>query len=86
MAFVAPTHEAAQRKLDAARQSGLSEERARMVALVGDADGIGEQAQASLDAGIEGLTISIPDVHDLETVALIGETLAPLMQRRAAPV
>jgi alkanesulfonate monooxygenase SsuD/methylene tetrahydromethanopterin reductase-like flavin-dependent oxidoreductase (luciferase family) len=79
VAFVAPSHEDAQRKLDAAKRAGLSEERARMVAIVGDPDGIGEQAQALLDAGVEGLTLTIPDVHDLETVALVGETLGPLL-------
>jgi F420-dependent oxidoreductase-like protein len=77
--FMARTHEDAQRKLDAAKQRGLSEERARMVALVGDPDGIGEQTQALMAAGVEGLTLSIPDVHDLETVALAGETLGPLL-------
>jgi hypothetical protein len=30
------------------------------------------------DAGVEGLTVWIPDVHDLETVALAGRTLAPV--------
>jgi F420-dependent oxidoreductase-like protein len=77
-AFVAPTHEQARRKLDAALQRGMSEERARMLALVGDPDGIAEQAQRFLDVGIEGFTLTIPDVHDLETVALVGETLAPV--------
>ena len=77
--FAAPTHEEAQRKLDAARQRGMPEERIRMVAMVGDPDGLGEQAQAFLDAGLDGLTFSISDVHDLEIVALVGETLGPLL-------
>jgi F420-dependent oxidoreductase-like protein len=77
--FAAPTDEEAQRKLDAARQAGLSEERIRMVAMVGGPDGLAEQAQAFLDAGLDGLTFSISDVHDLETVALVGRTLAPLL-------
>ena len=33
---------------------------------------LAEQAPAFRDAGIEGLTVSIGDVHDLETVALVG--------------
>jgi alkanesulfonate monooxygenase SsuD/methylene tetrahydromethanopterin reductase-like flavin-dependent oxidoreductase (luciferase family) len=74
--FLAPTHEWARRKFDAAR---MPPERAAAVALVGDPDGIGEQAQALMDVGIEGLTLTIPDVHDLETVALAGATLAPLL-------
>jgi hypothetical protein len=34
------------------------------------------------EVGIEGLTFSLPDVHDLETVALAGETLAPVFNPR----
>jgi alkanesulfonate monooxygenase SsuD/methylene tetrahydromethanopterin reductase-like flavin-dependent oxidoreductase (luciferase family) len=82
VAVVAPTHEEAMRKLDSLKRSGASEERLRVMALAGDPDGIGEQTQAFLDAGIEGLTLSIPDVHDLETVALVGEALSPLLGSR----
>lgn len=82
VAIAAPTHEQALRKLDAARLTGIPEERLRMVAMVGDSDSIGEQTQAFLDTGIEGLTLSIPDVHDLEAVALVGETLSPLLCSR----
>jgi F420-dependent oxidoreductase-like protein len=83
VALIAPTHEEAMRKLDAIKQMGMPEERLRMVAMAGDPDSIGEQTQAFLDVGIEGLTLSLPDVHDLETVALVGETLSPLL---GAPV
>jgi F420-dependent oxidoreductase-like protein len=82
LAIVAPTHEEAMGKLDAVKRSGASEERLRVMALAGDPDGIGEQTQAFLDAGIEGLTLSIPDVHDLEAVALVGEALSPLLGSR----
>jgi alkanesulfonate monooxygenase SsuD/methylene tetrahydromethanopterin reductase-like flavin-dependent oxidoreductase (luciferase family) len=77
--FIAPTHDEAMRKLDAAKRGGMPEERVRMIAMAGDPDGIAEQTQAFLDVGIEGLTLSIPDVHDLETVALVGETLGPIL-------
>jgi F420-dependent oxidoreductase-like protein len=83
-AFVAPTHEQAMRKFDAAKEAGMSEERIRTWAMAGGPDELGEQTQAFLDAGIEGLTLSIPDVHDLETVALVGETLSPLLGSRVA--
>jgi hypothetical protein len=39
---------------------------------------VAEQAVAFIDAGIEGLTMTIPDVHDLETVELAGRTLGPV--------
>jgi F420-dependent oxidoreductase-like protein len=77
--FAAPTHEQATAKLEAARERGLSDERVRAIGMVGDPDGLAEQAQSFLDVGIEGFTFSIPDVHDLETVALVGESLAPVL-------
>ena len=79
VAFIAPTREQAQATLAAARAAGLSEERERHVAIVGDPDEFADRTRALMDAGIEGLTLSVPDAHDLETVALIGNTLAPLL-------
>jgi F420-dependent oxidoreductase-like protein len=73
--FAGRTHEEAQRKL---AERGLSEERIRSAAMVGDPDELAEQAQALRDAGVDGLTFSIDDVHDLETVALVGRALAPV--------
>ena len=40
---------------------------------LGDPDSIAEQAQAFADIGIEGLTITLPDTYDLETIALAGK-------------
>jgi F420-dependent oxidoreductase-like protein len=76
---IAPTHEAAMAKLDFLKQLGMPEERLRMMVMAGDPDSIAEQAQAFKDVGIEGLTISLPDAHDLETVALAGQALGPVM-------
>ena len=47
-------------------------------AMTGDPDTVAEQAAAYADAGIEGLTVVLPDAHDLETVALAGRTLGPV--------
>jgi F420-dependent oxidoreductase-like protein len=71
--FLAPTREEGEKRaehLDAARRS---------MAFVGDPDSVAEDAQAVLDAGIEGLTISLPDVYDLSQVDLAGRTLSPLV-------
>ena len=76
--YIDASHEEAMRKFDAAKAAGLPEDRARM-AIAGGPEAVAEQAQAFLDAGVEGLTLSIPDVHDLERVALAGETLGPLV-------
>ena len=78
-AYVAPTHEEAVRKLDAA---GLPDDTRRALALAGDPDGIAEQAQPFLDAGLDGLTVRLPDAHDLESVALVGQALSPLVGSR----
>lgn len=75
--IIAPTHEAVQSKLDAAAAAGIPRERLE-AAMSGDPDTIAERAQAYADVGIQGLTIVLPDVHDLETVALAGRTLGPM--------
>jgi F420-dependent oxidoreductase-like protein len=71
---IAPTYEAAQAKLQALRERGVPEERLASV-IVGDPDTVGERAQAMADVGIEGMTVSLPDVHDLEAVELAGRAL-----------
>ncbi len=37
-----------------------------------------EQAQALLDAGLDGLLFNMTDSQDLEPIRLAGATLAPL--------
>src|SRR4051794_24749515 len=69
------THEAAQRKVEAWAATGVPRERVES-AISGDPDTVAERAQAFKDVGIQGLTISIPDVHDVEAVALAGRTLS----------
>jgi F420-dependent oxidoreductase-like protein len=81
---IAETEEAAQAKLDAMRAAGLHERRIAAT-VTGTPDQILENAQAFRDVGIEGLTFSMPDVHDLEAVALAGETLAPLFNAERQP-
>jgi F420-dependent oxidoreductase-like protein len=77
--YIAPTHDEAAAKLHAAVDAGMSEERRRMIVMAGDPGEVAEQAQTFVDAGIEGLTVSMPDVYDLEMVRLVGETLGPVM-------
>jgi F420-dependent oxidoreductase-like protein len=79
--LIAPTHEEAQKRLQAAREAGQGD-RLAMNGLVGDPDEVAEQAQPFLDAGLDGLTFSMPQVHDLEQVALAGETLSALIGTR----
>jgi F420-dependent oxidoreductase-like protein len=73
--IIAPTHEAAERKLEALVALGVPRDRLE-TAMKGDADSVAEQAQAYADIGIQGLTIVVPDAHDLEAIALAGRTLS----------
>jgi alkanesulfonate monooxygenase SsuD/methylene tetrahydromethanopterin reductase-like flavin-dependent oxidoreductase (luciferase family) len=74
---IARTHEEAQRRLQTwPDRANLPEERLRAVLTLGDPDEVGEQAQALLDAGLDGLIFHLPDPYDLETVSLAGETLS----------
>jgi len=64
-------------KLDAMRATGASEERIAST-VSGTPERVVEVAEAYRAAGIEGVTVTLPDAHDLVTVALVGEALAPL--------
>jgi alkanesulfonate monooxygenase SsuD/methylene tetrahydromethanopterin reductase-like flavin-dependent oxidoreductase (luciferase family) len=46
---------------------------------VGGPDEIAAQVDALLDAGLDGLIFNLPDAHDLESVALAGSVLRPLL-------
>jgi F420-dependent oxidoreductase-like protein len=85
---VAPTYEQAADRLAAmlrargvADPTALVADRAALDAAVprvlwGDPDEVGEQAAAVLDLGLDGLVVNmIADGHDLDAVALAGDTL-----------
>jgi F420-dependent oxidoreductase-like protein len=78
---IGATEEEAQAKLEPRRRLGISEERLAGFVIAGDPDAIGEQVAAHLDAGLDGLVVNMPDVHDLEMVALAGETLSRAIPR-----
>ena len=71
---VTETQEDAERKKAAALEAGMPRERIE-AAWIGDPDTVRERAQAYRDAGVEGMTIVMPDAYDLEAVALAGKTL-----------
>ena len=75
--LIAETEDAAKAKLDAMRSAGWPEQRVATTT-AGTPDQILEMAHAYREVGIEGLTFSMPDVYDLEAVAMAGETLAPV--------
>jgi F420-dependent oxidoreductase-like protein len=80
--IIADTQAEAERRLEVVRErSGIPRERLATF-LVGDPDTVAEKASELIDAGTEALIFNSPHVHDLETVQLLGETLAPLMAER----
>jgi F420-dependent oxidoreductase-like protein len=74
--LIADTDEEAQRRLE--EITGGEASRAAPF-LSGTPERVAEQVQERLDAGLEGITVSIPDVHDLDAVRRAGETLGPLV-------
>jgi F420-dependent oxidoreductase-like protein len=81
---IAGTHEEAARQLAAwPDRAKLPEERLRMVLTLGDPDEVGEQVQALLDAGLDGLIFHLPNPYNLDTVSLAGETLSAAVASRA---
>ena len=82
--FLAETHEAANAKVDAAIAAGADAERLRAMGFIGDPGEVSAQVQELLEAGLDGVTITMPDVHDLESVALAGETLGAVIGTRTA--
>jgi F420-dependent oxidoreductase-like protein len=71
---IADTAQAAEQKLAPIRER-IPEERLKAVILAGDPDSVGEQIAAYREAGLDGLIVNMPDVHDLEAVALAGRVL-----------
>jgi len=77
--YIGATHEAAETKFAPVLERAPDKDRARAEAFIGEPSEIAEQAQAYIDAGLDGITFSMPDVHDLEAVALAGETLSAVI-------
>jgi len=82
--YIAPTHEEAVAKFEPVVAKAADPDRARATAFVGEPSEVAEQVQAYLDAGLDGITITIPDVHDIETVKLAGDTLGAVIGTRTA--
>jgi F420-dependent oxidoreductase-like protein len=81
---IAETEDAVRAKLEAMRAAGVPEQRIAGTT-AGTPEQVLERAHAFRDVGIEGLTFSMPDVHDLEAVTLAGETLAPVFDPERQP-
>lgn len=78
MALVAPTMEEAEADVQAvAAVKGWNDEiieMAKGILIYGDPDTVGEQLQACMDTGIDGLTINLPgNGHNPDRIGLLGE-------------
>ncbi len=82
--FIGETHDLAQAKVDAAIAAGADGERLTAMGFIGDPGEVSAQVQELLDAGLDGVTVTMPDVYDLESVALAGETLGAVIGTRTA--
>ena len=83
MLIVAASAAEAERRAAAARQAtGMDEATFRARCLWGDPDGVAEQAQPLLDAGLDGLMWFTRALWTPEDVALAGEVIARLGGRR----
>ncbi|MEM9040815.1 MAG: LLM class F420-dependent oxidoreductase [Actinomycetota bacterium] len=83
MVCVAPTMEEAEADLvEMAEAKGWNSDVIEMVKgilVYGDPDTVGEALQASMDAGIDGLTLNLPaNGHKTERIGLLGEIAGPL--------
>lgn len=78
MAFIAPTMEEAEQDLfEVAAVKGWNEEimeMAKGILIYGDADTVGEQLQACMATGVDGMTINLPgNGHKTDRIGLLGE-------------
>jgi F420-dependent oxidoreductase-like protein len=72
--LIGDTAEAAEAKAAPVREA--MGERGPAVVLAGDRDGLAEQLAAHREAGLTGIIVNMPEVHDLEQVRAAGEILA----------
>jgi alkanesulfonate monooxygenase SsuD/methylene tetrahydromethanopterin reductase-like flavin-dependent oxidoreductase (luciferase family) len=63
---------------------GVNKDWARAGFIVGGPDHVAEQAQALLDAGLDGLIFNMPHLEDPEAIELAGRTMTKLRQPAAA--
>jgi F420-dependent oxidoreductase-like protein len=74
---VADSEDEAKKRLAAAVDNGLPAERATGTHTL-TPDGLRELGESYKAVGIEGLTFSLPDVHDLDAIRAAGAALAPI--------
>ena len=82
--FISESYEEAKALMEKVTSGAADPDRARAQAWYGDPDSIREQVQPYLDAGLDGITFTMPQVHDVEKVKLAGETLSAVVGTRTA--
>ncbi len=84
MVMVAPTMEEAEADLaEMAGVKGWNDEVMEMVKMIlfyGDPDTVGEKLQATMDTGIDGMTINLPgNGHNIDRIGLLGDIAQRVM-------
>ncbi|MEL6980952.1 MAG: LLM class F420-dependent oxidoreductase [Actinomycetota bacterium] len=84
MVLVAPTMEEAEADLkEIAAVKGWSDEVAEMakaILIYGDPDTVGERLKATMDTGVDGMTINLPgNGHNTDRIGLLGEVATAAM-------
>jgi F420-dependent oxidoreductase-like protein len=74
---IGDTAEDAQAKLE---RSGVPEQM-RPMFVAGAPEHVAGHVQELVEAGVEGITVGMVDVHDLDAVRQVGETLGPVLNR-----
>ena len=78
--IVRPTSAEAEKALEAyAAARGTLPDRVRQFLTVGDPAAVAERVAAYRAVGLDGLVVNLPEVADLDAVALAGETLRPAL-------
>src|SRR3954453_369944 len=80
--YIGTSHEEAEARFAPVLERAPDKERARAEAFIGEPAEIAEQAKTYIDAGLDGITFSMPDVWDLDALALAGETLSAVVGTR----
>jgi F420-dependent oxidoreductase-like protein len=73
--IVRPTTAQAEKALEGVAGHGTAAAGSRQYLIAGDPDTVAERIAAYRDVGVDGMVVNMPEVADLDAVALAGETL-----------
>jgi F420-dependent oxidoreductase-like protein len=78
--IVRPTTAQAEKALEGVAGHGTAAAGSRQYLIAGDPDTVAERIAAYRDVGVDGMVVNMPEVADLDAVALAGETLRAALE------